>query len=103
MNKTYPQREQYMNNEISHHDFYLSIAKAAGIKHNADFVLECKKALDRGDEHLNTIPLAVWDRKGVFVKLALSVALKKHGDGWCLSNNTCAQKEMAREQVSLLP
>ncbi len=56
-------RKQYMNNECSHHEYFGAIAKKAVSRRMfpQGFIDRCKKALAKGDEHLNKIPLREWD------------------------------------------
>ena len=60
-----PTRADYMAHRVSHADYYRALAKTAGVSYsNADpaFLRRVKAALSSGDEHLNSIPLRVWDR-----------------------------------------
>ena len=54
-------RKEYLKNSNLHHQYYLEIAKEIGISVPKDMLEKCKKALEKGDESLNSIPLKEWD------------------------------------------
>lgn len=54
-------RADYIEGRASHDEYYLEIAKELGIKPDDEMIQRAKKALEAGDEHLNTIPLREWD------------------------------------------
>jgi hypothetical protein len=94
-------RKDYMDGRVTHADYYRSVAKAAGISYaSADpaFLGRVRSALANGDEHLNTIPLAEWDRRGSML-LSVSRAFKAHGDCDSLAGRVCVLKQAARDAV----
>ena len=95
-----PTRAQYMNKEVTFEDYYRAIARDAGVTFvNApqEFLKRCKCALDSGDTHLNTIPIAQWDSYAYAAQRATSPAFKRHGDFWSLAGGVCIAKQMARD------
>ncbi len=57
-----PTRQQRMNNEVTHAEYYVSLAEELGVNfENTPIMTKVKKALADGDKHLNSIPLAWWD------------------------------------------
>ena len=97
---TYPQRSDYMAGRVSFEEFYRSVAKAAGISYsNADsaFLARVRQALTDGDEHLNSIPLHIWDGRAVMTAANVSRALKLHGDFYSLAGGVCVHKQAAKD------
>lgn len=92
-------REQYLNKEVSHQDYYASLAKVAGISFSDGFIRKVAQALREGDEHLNSIPLSTWDAMTVndLHNPYLGTELKKRGDGYSLSTGVCMRKARAKE------
>lgn len=55
-------RQQYLNNEISHHNYYMQFATEAMKQQVVDKIgIERIKKAIVTDEHLNNIPLEEWD------------------------------------------
>lgn len=74
-------RQDYMEGKVTHTEFYLSVAKSAGISLKDSPILpRVKAALANGDAHLNTIPLQTWDLMAAWARPAITRALKEHGD-----------------------
>lgn len=95
-----PQRKDYMDGHISFEDFYRSVYKIAGINLAGNRILDrVRTALSAGDEHLNSIPLPVWDALAHGARLALATSFKKHGDFFSLAGGVCAMKQAARDAV----
>lgn len=90
MNKT-EMREKYLEDEITHSEYYLWLAKQYGIGYQHipyQFTNErVKTALKDGDSHLNTLELAIWDK-------AISIP-----NGLSLSDCVCMLKELARKRA----
>lgn len=100
--KKLPTRSDYMNGKVSHHAYYLSIAKHAGLSLASSPLLpRIKAALADGDVHLNTITLDTWDSMALnpLTIPAVATSAKKHGDFWSLSVGVCALKAAARDAV----
>ena len=94
-------RKEMLNGEASHDDYYLSIAKTCGLNYNKaepEFLERVKKALNEGDEHLNSIPLKEWDQRGMAIRGARR-AFEKHGDYPTLAGLVCLVKSAARAAV----
>ena len=70
-----------------------------------------KKFLDRvllallaGDEHLNSIPLTIWDAMGMYdmSNIQLRGALSRRGMDYCLSYGVMMRKEKAKQEAGEL-
>jgi hypothetical protein len=57
-------------------------------------IRKIKNALDKGDEHLNSIPLRHWDN--LTFLFHCNEQLKEHGDFESLAGKVCILKETAR-------
>ncbi len=93
-------RKEYMDGVVSFADYYRSVAKDAGISFASapvEFLDRVEKALERGDEHLNTIPLSLWYYYAICAKHATMPALKRHGDFWSLAGGVCVAKQAAMD------
>lgn len=98
-----PTRAQYLNKEVSFEDYYRAIAKDAGISFdNCSDLPKFKAAIDRGDEHLNSIRLPYWDSWAIFSGDRLRAAFKKHGDFFSIAGGVCVAKQAARDAVDRL-
>jgi hypothetical protein len=92
-------RKDYMNGKVTHEEYYASVAKMAGVSFvgsDPAFLRKVRRALDRGDEHLNSIPLRVWDMYGAGAQIATAPAFEAHGDFWSIAGGCCVAKTMAR-------
>ena len=99
-------RQRLMAGKITHADFYRLVAKSAGVSfYNADpdFLDRVRKALQAGDEHLNTIPLGYWDMIAGSLLPTAKKAFKQHGDFYSLSGGVCLCKQMAEDAVKVAP
>jgi hypothetical protein len=99
-------RKQYMNKEVSHHDYYLQFVT----QNTEDFVLsdlsiqQIKNAIMSGDEHLNRIKIPFnnmgnggtwwWDHAPINILL-----IKKAGQNKSNSTHTCVAKAAARNLI----
>lgn len=91
-------RENYMAGKVTHQEFHSAVAHAAGIDFStADILPRVRAAIAKGDEHLNSIPLRVWDMLALSAKPAITRALKAHGDFWSDAGGVCVVKQAARE------
>ena len=52
-------RKEYMNGEVSHHEYYLLIAKDSNVKFSEGFINEVRETSDK--EHLNSINMRKFD------------------------------------------
>lgn len=93
-----PTRSDYMNGRATHQGYYGAIVREAGISLATWHALErVKHALAVGDEHLNTIPLKLWDELAYRQRPAVEPVLREHGDFWSLAGGVCVAKEAARQ------
>lgn len=95
-----PTRDDYMNNRVSFHDFYLAVAKTAGLTPKVIGPELLERVRRSKDEHLNDIPMPVWDNLGHrFGHGRLNTAFKAHGDFFSLAGGVCLFKTLAREAL----
>lgn len=91
-----PTRQDYMNKLVSHADYYRAIYREAHISYvNSDMLPRIKAALADGDEHLNTIPLWIWDGMSICTARILRPVFKAHGDFYSIAGGICAHKQAA--------
>ncbi len=97
-------RQQYLNKEISHQEYYESLADTAGLSFGHSFISKVKQALNSGDENLNSIPLNTWDNMCGFDlnNPYLGTELKKRGDFYSLSCGVCMRKAKAKAMAEKL-
>jgi len=86
-------RKQYMENEISHKEFYLWLADSIGIT-VSDLPVPIEKIRASHDEHLNDITLRLWDAKDPIVR---GKAVRAGMRSWSLSDTVCVLKNFARK------
>ncbi|MGE3483472.1 MAG: hypothetical protein AB7L09_01950 [Nitrospira sp.] len=90
-------RKQYMDGECTHDDYYLEIAREAGISYaKSDMLPRVKACLARGDEHLNDIPLREWDARGRAIVRHVQAPMKARGDYVTPAGLVCVVKAAAR-------
>ena len=93
-----------MDKLITHADYYQSVGKLAGINMVSWPRLEqAKKALENGDEHLNSIDLSLWDALAYSQQFITRPALKQHEDGWSLAGGVCIAKAMVKLAITEKP
>lgn len=91
-----PQRQDYLDGRVTFAEFYRSVYREAGLCMIGEvFLSRVRRALEAGDEHLNTIPLREWDGRAAAAKSAISTSLRKHGDFWSLAGGVCTVKQLA--------
>lgn len=88
-------REQYFEKVITHHEFYLWVAKFIGVNHQL-VPVKLEELLASTDEHFNDIPLSRWD---MMYSATANRAVNRGLRGWSLSDNTCVLKTLAREWI----
>lgn len=95
-------RQQYMNKEVTHDQYYASLAEAAGITVPDSIVEATRNALKQGDEHLNSIPLHTWDMLGGndINNFKLRAELKQRGDFYSMSCGVCMRKALAKQKAA---
>ena len=97
----YPSRADHMNGTVDFATYYRAVARTAGINYahaEPAFLARVKAALDKRDEHLNTIPLGEGDRRGAGL-FGIAKAFKAHGDCDSLAGRVCLLKQAARDAV----
>ena len=67
-------REQYLNNECSHHDYYKQFV-TKGIIDYVKRAIGKDKILNSKDEHFNDIPLRLWDNLYIPIPNSLDKSL----------------------------
>lgn len=82
--------------KAAHSQYYGEIAKAVGVRISTELAKRCAKALQNGDEHLNTIPLESWDRMTYKYEQAIRPELKRRGDIYSLAHGVCTMKAAAK-------
>jgi hypothetical protein len=86
-----PTRKQYLDGECTLKDYYLDIADAAGLRATDKALLaRCVAALKDGDEHLNSVPLPIWDSASCPASVAK--AMRERGDYATKAGLTCLRK-----------
>lgn len=96
-----PTRKDYMDGRVTHAEYYRAVAKTAGVSYaKADpaFMDRCRKTLADGDEHLNTIPLRIWDSRGLAI-LNPRPAFKAHGDFVSMAGLVCLVKTAVKDAL----
>lgn len=87
-------RKLYMDHKLSHHDFYLWLASFIGIGKSA-LPVSIDRIKQSNDEHLNDIPLKLWDMQDYIVR---QKAYSK-GLAWSLSDTVCTLKAIAKQSI----
>jgi hypothetical protein len=75
----------------------MKVGACISLSFEAAVVNETRRALAKGDEHLNSITLRRWDMLAQLCKPALQRALKKHGCFWSMSSGVLAMKRAAAD------
>jgi len=95
-------RKQYMNNEIEHTEYYLQCVTDLARTYVLNAIGK-KRILNSTCEHLNTIPLKLWDRLNVqqYIDRDIWREMTGHKDKksyiWSSSDNVCISKAIANE------
>jgi len=92
-------RKDYMAGKASFEDYYRELSTACGISFdNSSMLPRVKRALVKGDNHLNSIPLRYWDCLAAVLghNPMVRLALKQRGDFFSLSVGVCMLKAAAR-------
>ena len=104
-------RNQYMNHEISHREYYAQFVNEQ-VKNLVIRFIGKERLLKSKDEHLNDIPLKDWDLLGGFVFRGSEMVMKpttiepidyklikEAGDGVSSATLVCIYKEAARQLI----
>lgn len=96
-------RQKYLNGDLTHEEYYRMIYKETGISMDHwERLNECRKALANGDEHLNNIPISVWDGLSLG-SLHLPAVFERHGDCFSISGGVCAFKQAVKDALEAHP
>src|SRR5258708_16801548 len=89
-------RKQYMANEITHAEFYSWLADSINITVQA-LPVSLERIRASKDEHLNDIPLRLWDSMDYLVRRK---AIMSGMRSWSLSDTVCVLKNYARREAA---
>ena len=93
-------RQQYMNKECTHQEYYLPIAQECGISLvKSDIAWYCLRDADENFNQLTS--LGQWDRIAVLSERCFRKALETRGDFYSLAGGLCILKAMARHEKGL--
>ncbi len=87
-------RKQYMDHDCSHRDYYGQFVTDA-VKARVLRVVGRERLAESTDEHLNDIPLRVWDALGAVGTTAQWDATE--GDWPSMAGRVCIYKEAAKQ------
>ncbi len=90
-------RQQYMTNECTHNEYYAQYASDITRDYIAN-VITLKRINKSKDQHLNDIPLQLWDACPFAGDLRAQ--LKAQGDTFSLSSIVCIAKATARDMIA---
>lgn len=97
MTKT--ERQRYLDDEVSHDDYYEGIARDLHLHIGEDLMARVRLSKDK---HFNDIPLSVWDNIGLcyFDDRVCRDVFKARGDLWSRAGMVCALKRQAKLQLA---
>lgn len=85
-------RKEYLDHKLGHDDFYLWLADSIGVTEKM-LPVPVARVRQSNDQHLNDIPLNLWDRRDPLVRHnAFQAGMKS----WSLSDSVCVLKAVAR-------
>ena len=82
-----------------HNKKFLGLADRLGLVLTFPFMgysIDDWKGLYEVDEHLNNVPLRIWDERSIKLR---HLFLEK-GESWSLSNGVCVLKALVRKEVT---
>jgi hypothetical protein len=95
-------RQDYMSNKATHDEYYLDVARSAGLGIGnipKDLVEKCRTSKD---PHFNdTTRILDWDTAMISYQGQINRALKERGDFWSLAGALCVGKAIVRDALSL--
>lgn len=93
-------RDAYLDNKITHEQYYGSVADDAGARFPEDSAVIDEIIAEGGD--VSSIQLYRWDHMICHScdKGKTREAFKAHGDFWSLAGHVCMLKEAARQAVA---
>lgn len=93
-------RQDYLEGRATHEQYYGEICADYYPHFDIPFVESVALALERGDEHLNSIPLVRWDARCPRpVPAALAAKFRERGDYATAAGLVCVMKFCARRAV----
>jgi hypothetical protein len=93
-------RRDYMAKRVTFAAFYRAVNATARLRlDNAGILDRVRAALANGDDHLNSIPLPIWDSIAATYRAELARALRAHGDFYSLAIAVCCLKQCAIDQI----
>ncbi len=88
------QRARYMRHEITFAEYYEWLADTIGVTARM-LPVPIERIQDSTDEHLNDIPLQMWDRMDYAVRWLAN----RNRVPWSLSDTVCVLKAVARREA----
>ena len=85
------ERKKYMNHELTHQEYYMWLAGFIGAT-KAHLPVSQERVDASTDEHLNDIPLKLWDNQDYLIRRMAS----NKGLAWSLCDTVCVLKSLAR-------
>lgn len=89
-------RQQYLDGDCTHEEYYAQFV-TTGIIESVKHRIGEQRILASTDEHLNDIPLSMWDDLYPSIHLTCAAKLKQAGDGLSLAGAVCIAKAAARK------
>jgi hypothetical protein len=87
-------RKQYMDGEITHQEFYRWVGNSSGLTVNSLSARILEMLPNSTDEHLNDIPLKLWDALDFSIRQRAAWSGMK---SWSMSDSVCVAKCLASE------
>jgi hypothetical protein len=94
-----PTRQEFLEHKCSFQEYYGSIVQEVGIRIGDSLMEKVRNALSAGDDHLNSIPLEIWDSLTAGSSPFVVSAMKRRGDIWSKAGAVCVLKQAAIMQA----
>ena len=91
-------RQQYMNKEATHREYYSQFV-TEGVKQRVKIAFKMKDLIEGQNQHFNNILLQWWDKLMPVVPFDINSKLKACGDYPTLAGVVCILKEGAMQIV----
>jgi len=88
-------RKEYMDNKATHRQYFSQFVTDE-IKGVVKRTLHLKRLLHSKDEHLNDIPLVLWDKMYL---PPLNISMESVGDYLTMAGKVCILKEAAKQII----
>ena len=98
MNTTIITRQQYLNKEATHREYYSQFV-TEGVKQRVKSAFKMKDLIEGKDKHFNNLPLQWWDRLMTVVLFEINSKPKACGDYPTPAGVVCILKEAAMQIV----